>query len=323
MSFSNPCQMQLKPGAFFMFVNGLQNSSFDAQNSADAIRSLLGVHANSISVDYYHNETNMAGYVASTFFNHGPEIERQNASAYQLSNVLQDKLQDRYNTYDSESVIYGVVFAHSHGAALTDVALNLIQQQYLKHLIIICYGGAKLVPKSKAVMIVNHIREKDHVSHLAVTLSSNDKSLATVFQRYSSLRIMGKTKQEAISSMATEHTIAAVIVQLMDDKSQPRNHSLKERLDYLSVVIDSYNVVVHPTLREDNPDCSSSTPEDGQDQADGTFWAALKKTAKAVGQSVAKEIRTAVQEHKFSTYMAQVSNDVSSMLSGSFPYQDH
>ena len=316
--------MQFKPDAFFLYVNGLGNTSVDAQTSVVAIRSLLEMYTYSFSVDYFHNETNMAGYVASTFFDHEPEIDRQNTSACQLANVLQEKLKVRYNTYDSESIIYGVVFAHSHGAALTDLALNLVQQHYLQHLIVICYGGAKLIRKSKAVMIVNHVREKDHVSQLAITLSSTDKSMTNIFQRYNTLRMMGKTKQEAVAIMATEQTITSAVVQLKGKKKneQKKIDSFQERLDYLLNLIDSYNVVVHPMLKEDSDD-STDTTENDQEETDGSFWAAFKKKAKAVVKTVAEEIRTAVHEHKFDTYMAQVSNDISSMLSGSFPYQDH
>ncbi|EDV24266.1 hypothetical protein TrispH2_004598 [Trichoplax sp. H2] len=323
-NYCNPCQMQLKSGAFFLYVNGLGNSFADAQNSVARITDLLGMHSNSFSVDLFHNRTNIVNYVFSTFLDHQEEINRQAESASRLATVLQNKMQTLYSSCDPPNVIYGVILAHSHGATLTDLALNLVEQQNTKRLVVICYGGAKLIPNTKSTMVVNHIKEKDHVSLVAVTLSSQDKSLAYVFRRYNSLRTMGKNKQEAANIMATERAISEIVLQVLkDEKKLTNQYSLQECQDYLLVLFESYNVVVHPIL---NGNCSSDnkTPsEKDRDKSDGTFWGNFRKKAEAIGRSIAYEVETAVHEHSFKSYLSQVSNDINFMISGSFPYQDH
>ncbi len=134
-----------------IFCNGVENNEEGAKASAKKIsRSYFDTQ-----VHYFHNDTTL-----KQFFQHHSfeEQEHQSHLARQFAQFI------RSHFFCPDANIF--LFAHSHGAMVTEASLNLLTPEERARISVTCYGGATMLPKNLAGRVSNVIKREDLIAHV-------------------------------------------------------------------------------------------------------------------------------------------------------------
>jgi len=143
-------------GRTLLFCNGIMNDFDSARNGALLISNAFGGR----KVFIFHNPTMLNNYFDRSF----EEIVDQVDLGTELSKKIHTFITNHREEGIAESQICITLFAHSHGAFVTHMALIALNQANKDKLKVYTFGGAIVIPNRLAGIVHNYIFDEDLIS---------------------------------------------------------------------------------------------------------------------------------------------------------------
>ncbi|MCE5319031.1 MAG: hypothetical protein LLG04_16925 [Parachlamydia sp.] len=160
-------------GYSFLFCNGIENTAEQAEQSAQLISEALGGRI----VTLLHNSTTLSQFAQA---HHDQESTRQHDVAQKITGFIRGQIQGHLDKKISKDQIKIYLFVHSHGAVLTELALNILGEDEKSRVVVFSYGGAKRLEKKVAGAVNNYLNKNDKVAPLGWNLTMSGSEFVTV-----------------------------------------------------------------------------------------------------------------------------------------------
>lgn len=186
------------PGTTLMFCNGIMNDLDNAKASASVISQAFGGR----QVFVYHNPTTCSDYFETT----EEKIMRQMDLSTSLADKIHDFILSDRKTGIKDHEICIILFAHSHGAIVTNRALagiSGLDQTHQNKIKVYAFGGAIMIPKSLASKVYNFVFNEDVIS-LAASVRPENMVSYHVQRIFTIMKEKGVNRETAITLYAYE-----------------------------------------------------------------------------------------------------------------------